>query len=399
MSKKKDLLSFLFFESADAESGRGKLDIAENLDQLFETVAELEKGELESKKTPLAKALGEFGISDTDLQLDPEGFLIVTDNHQAYTDMMTVLGSADAMHKLAEMGWVVTKPGDVAMTNEPAQYHIRFLEITTVDQNDREPKPGYDDKNREEVIKKAQEFATTPMDRKDDDLNPVEQEDGKMGKKDAGVGKAKDGEEPEKSIHDALARGDIDAVLEMTTTASMGTAMSQGAPGAGLVKKPAPYGKGTAFKTPSQWTVKQPVVKTQVKRKVRSEATEEDEAAAEAFLREAAPGENALNHGEPEEPAGDELSDEEAYQDAMSELESGECVVFNDRRANSPTQVMFGRELLGTIPGTFEDIDQALAAVNAKMEEEGYFPNIYHVNDHGNVSLWDGQGNTIRGWV
>jgi hypothetical protein len=176
MSKKKDLLSYLFFESAESDlndSEKGELDIAENLDQLFEAAAELEKGELESKKTPLAKALSEFGISDADLQLDPEGFVIVTDNHDKYTDMVTVLTSADAMHKLAEMGWVVTKPGDVAMTNEPAEYHLRFLEIMTVEQNDREPKPGYDDKNREDVIKKAQEFATTPMERDDDDLNPL----------------------------------------------------------------------------------------------------------------------------------------------------------------------------------------------------------------------------------
>jgi len=92
-------------------------------------------------------------------------------------------------------------------------------------------------------------------------------------------------------------------------------------------------------------------------------------------------------------------SEQEAYQDMQADLESGECVVFSDRRASGPTEVMFGRELLGTIPGTFEDIDQALAAVNAKMEEEGFFPNIYHINDHGNVSLWDGQGNTIQGWV
>lgn len=367
MSKKKDLLSFLFLQSADAdlaESERRELDIAENLEQLFEAAAEIEKGELESKKTPLAKALSEFGISDAELQLDPEGFVIVTDNHDKYVDMVTVLASAEAMHKLAEMGWVVTKPGDVAMTNEPAEYHLRFLEITTVEANDREPKPGYDDKNREAVIKKAQEFATTPMDRKDDKLNPVEQEDGKMGKKDASVGKAKDGEEPEKAIHDALARGDIDTVMEMTTTGSMGTSLSQGAPGAGLVKKPAPYGKGTPFKTPGQWTVKQPVVNAQVKRKVRSESEDAVENNAQNFLNEEGPFED-------DEPG----MTEDEYDPEAGDIGTEDHHTF----------YQYGKLWLET-PSEM-DWSQVAIAVRNKMEAENFSPNVYFISDHGNAHL------------
>ncbi len=279
MSKKsKDLLSFLFLESAQADADETR--IAENLEQLFEAAAE-EEGELQSKKTPLAKALSSFGISDADLVLDPEGFSISTDNHERYSDAVTVLSSPEAMHKLAEMGWVITKPGDPAMTNEPPQYRIRFLEITTVDQNDREPKGGtYDTANREQVIKKAQDFATTPMDRDDDDLNPVDGDTGKpdkldKGTKRKGVGDPKDGKEAEKAIHDALATGDVDAVLEMTTTGSMGTVSSgpQFTPAEGMVKKAPPYSKkGTKFHTPGQWTVKQPIVKAQEKRHQQSEA-------------------------------------------------------------------------------------------------------------------------------
>jgi hypothetical protein len=58
---------------------------------------------------------------------------------------------------------------------------------------------------------------------------------------------------------------------EMTTTGSMGTvdAGPQFIAGLGMIKKPKPYGKGTAFKTPGQWTVKQPIVKGQERRKVK----------------------------------------------------------------------------------------------------------------------------------
>jgi|PlaIllAssembly_1097288.scaffolds.fasta_scaffold245054_2 hypothetical protein len=272
---KKNLLSFLFLESAEADAAdaeRRDLSIAENLEQLFEAAADIEMGELESKKTPLAKALGEFGISDADLQMDPEGFCLCTDNRDRYTDILAVLGDADAMHKLAQMGWVVTKPGDAAMTNEPPEFRIRFLEITTVDTGDSD-KP---DEKVKAITKAAREFATTPLDRDDKD-NPVETDTGKMGKKQTGVGKPKEGEDPEKAIHDSL--------QEMTSTGSMGTVEGgpQGIAGAGIIKKPKPYGKGTKFAMPGQWTVKQPVVKQQIKRKVRTESAEE-------FLSEPLPG-------------------------------------------------------------------------------------------------------------
>lgn len=201
MAKNSDkLLSFLFGESAELEAQESDADVlklAENLEKLFEAVAEEEKTELKAKKTPLTKALSEFGISDADLEMDTDGFILATDNHQKYVDALTVLGSAEAMHRLAEMGWVVTRPGDNAMTNEPANYRIRFLEITTAEENNREPKAGtYDTANREEVIRKAQEFASTPMDR-DDELNPVETDIKGSDQDRKGIGKEQDGKQPE----------------------------------------------------------------------------------------------------------------------------------------------------------------------------------------------------------
>lgn len=280
---KNDLLSFLFLESAEADAAHGqKLDIAENLERLFEAAADAEKGELESKKTPLAKALSEFGITDADLQMDPEGFCLCTDNRERFADILNVLGTPEAMHKLAEMGWVVTVPGDAAMTNEPAEYRVRFLEITTVETGDKDKSS----QDQEEIVKKAREFATTPMERDDDELSPIENEDGKMGKNDTGVGDPKDGKDPEGKPKGSTGKVPESLIDEMTTTGSMGTpsAGPQFMVGAGLIKKPKPYGKGTSFKTPGQWSVKQPIVKGQEKRKVRSESI-----SAEEFLKEEPP--------------------------------------------------------------------------------------------------------------
>lgn len=291
---KRDLITFLFGESAELESAaadRHELNIAENLERLMEVLASDEEvcPELLAKKTPLSQALAKLGIKDSenDLQLDTEGFVLATDNHEKYMDAMTALGSADAMHQLAEMGWVVTRAGDNAMTNEPANYRIRFLDITTVEPQDREPKAGtYDTANREEVIKKAQKFASTPMDR-DDDLNPVENDDGKMSKKNVGVGNEKEGAAPEGKPKGSTGKVKESQLDEFTSTGSMGTCTSMGQPFVGLIKKPKPYGKGTTFKTPGQWKVRQPVVNKQEKRKVHSESVDE---AAQQFLDEPPPG-------------------------------------------------------------------------------------------------------------
>lgn len=285
---KNKLLSFLFLESTEADAAEGQAfdaRVAENLDKLFEAAAETEAGELESKKTPLAKALGEIGLKDPDLEMDPDGFCLYTDNAQAFSDMVTMLTSADTMHKLAELGWVVLKPGDDAMTSEPPHFRIRFLEIATVETGDREKSS----QDQEEIVKKAQEFATTPMDRDDDQLNPVENDDGKMGKRDTGVGDAKDGSDPEGKPKGSTGKVP-ESIQEMTSTGSMGT-LEGGGPqfmaGYGLVKKPKPYGKGTPFKTPGQWKVKQPVVDKQIKRSPQSEARQPG--TAEEFLAEPLP--------------------------------------------------------------------------------------------------------------
>lgn len=49
--------------------------------------------------------------------------------------------------------------------------------------------------------------------------------------------------------------------------------------------------------------------------------------------------------------------------------------------------------------GHYEDMDDALEAIEAAMKSGNYYPNIYYVNDHGNVDLLDASGNVIESRV
>ena len=39
------------------------------------------------------------------------------------------------------------------------------------------------------------------------------------------------------------------------------------------------------------------------------------------------------------------------------------------------------------------------AALSAWADQEGYWPGIYEVNDHGNITQYDYQGNAVGSWV
>ena len=88
----------------------------------------------------------------------------------------------------------------------------------------------------------------------------------------------------------------------------------------------------------------------------------------------------------------DEYDDEvdEDYQQMLGDLESGECVTISYRGT-----VMFCNKMLGQ----FNEWDEQIAAAEKAMDEAKFWPNIYYVNDHGNVSLLDSDGNEIKGWV
>lgn len=86
------------------------------------------------------------------------------------------------------------------------------------------------------------------------------------------------------------------------------------------------------------------------------------------------------------------MGDEDrAYQDMLSDMESGECA-----KIQHDGSVFFCGKMI-CHPGTPEE--DHMAVIKARMEAEGFFPNIYSVNDHGNVSLLDSDGKEIQGWV
>lgn len=84
-------------------------------------------------------------------------------------------------------------------------------------------------------------------------------------------------------------------------------------------------------------------------------------------------------------------NDEEEF-DWKSEMETG--VVIQDNTRGGYDVGSEGKHL-----GHFDDMDEALAAIEQWMKKNQYFPNIFFVNDHGNVSHIDKDGNEIQSIV
>jgi hypothetical protein len=105
---------------------------------------------------------------------------------------------------------------------------------------------------------------------------------------------------------------------------------------------------------------------------------------------------------------------QQAAESMLADLQSGESVVFDDSRSG-PTVVRFCGKELGSIneeeyqrkarpfqaapTGLFRSLAHALEAVRWECQRQKFWPNCYHVNDHGNVSLWDSAGREITSWV
>lgn len=191
---KKNLIAFLFGES----------QVDDEIAGIVESIADLDtdgNSDLKVEKKPLAAALSALGIEDKTLENDPRGLSLVFTNAEEYRAAHAILNEPDSLHKLAELGWVYSTQGDVAMTNEPAEFRFRFLEIDNVEAYDAKATYSDSDKARlnkvKDIIKKGREFATEEPDFDDDDCNPVDHADPKKGKHDKGVGDAKDGSDPE----------------------------------------------------------------------------------------------------------------------------------------------------------------------------------------------------------
>lgn len=73
------------------------------------------------------------------------------------------------------------------------------------------------------------------------------------------------------------------------------------------------------------------------------------------------------------------MTNTEAYQDMLTDLEVGEAYVIEDKP--------FHGYQVNKIPGQFNDLNKAVRAIAADMNKNKFWPNVYLVNDHGNVTL------------
>ena len=198
---RRNLLEFLFGPAAVRETSQS---LGENVVKLFEEAADEETEQMVANKKPLATALKSIGITNEVIE-GPQACEINCDDENQYREHVRLLTDPDNMHKLAELGWVFAVLGDVAMSNEPPGFKIGFIELNMLGMEPANNKVP----DLEKVMKDAQKFASTPLDREDDKLNPVETDIKPSDDGQKGVGKATDGEKPKGKIKDSLSALDL----------------------------------------------------------------------------------------------------------------------------------------------------------------------------------------------
>lgn len=200
---KSNLLQFLFGESQQREEVEDILD--ESFTAMLEQAAAEEDKEMAASKKSLSAALNDIGLKCCKSD-GPEDNVLCLDNREDYADAVRKLHDPDVMHKLATNGWVALLGGDTNMHNEEPHFVIKFLEIKTADTGDAEKA-----EKMKGVLDKAREFATTELDR-DDDNNPVDSTDDGITK--VKLPKAKDGKAPEAVKEGLTASQTVDKLLE-----------------------------------------------------------------------------------------------------------------------------------------------------------------------------------------
>jgi hypothetical protein len=235
-----NLLEFLFGAAVVRET-QGR-DLGEQIVSLFEKADEVEGVEMVANKKPLGDALKALGI-DEPVKAGVQCCEIHCDDDAEYHEYVRILANPDAITKLAEMGWVSVKSGDIAMANEKPDYKISFIEIQTAETTD-----GDKPKDLEKIRKDAQKDAAAEFERGGKKKeNPVELDDPDMGGKQEGVGEPSDGKDPEgkpkgstKKVKESRARNYVegrytpkavvDELLEMTGTSAVPAFPSGGNP-------------------------------------------------------------------------------------------------------------------------------------------------------------------------
>ena len=182
-----NLLEFLYGSAVIRESQH---NLGEQIVKLFEEAADEEIEKMVATKEPLVVALKSLGIS-ADVEALSQACELTCHDPEEYRRYARILSDPENMHALASKGWVPTKCGDVSMSFEPPEMKIGFIEIDTVETNDKDKVPDL-----EKVLKDAQKFAATEPEH-DDEMNPVEFDDKTSDNHKKGVGDAKDGAAPE----------------------------------------------------------------------------------------------------------------------------------------------------------------------------------------------------------
>ncbi len=96
-----------------------------------------------------------------------------------------------------------------------------------------------------------------------------------------------------------------------------------------------------------------------------------------------------------DEPEGEgEGEGEGDDEDPFSDEEMHEGYVIQDSRRGGYDVAQSNK-----LVGHYADTDEAIKAIIKRMEKEKFFPNIYYVNDHGNVDLLDKDGKIIESRV
>lgn len=82
-----------------------------------------------------------------------------------------------------------------------------------------------------------------------------------------------------------------------------------------------------------------------------------------------------------------------SLEEASSELDSQECAVIADAHGALYSAAFCGKPLR---KGSF---DECLAAVLSEMERQQFWPNIFSINERGNLALLDYKGRELQSWV
>ena len=198
MKSASEILKFLYGES----QVRAELEnYADGASELITLLTE-EEG-VETNKTTLVNALKKLDLGLDKIEIDASGFCLTSGDRDAYTTAWTALREPDAMHALAQHGWVAVNCGEQNMANQPDLYKIRFLEVSTA-----KAAPDQDG-DMEAVIKQAREFATEPLEMPDGE--PVPAKPAKKAKQPT------QGGNPPGTVKDSLDR-DLDNLIERKKT-------------------------------------------------------------------------------------------------------------------------------------------------------------------------------------